>query len=178
MSTPVTTITPPENSTPVVSHQLSTREIEGLVRGVNAEQILAIATSMVKSVEERFWIGVGLPVERVSGRMDTVHDPNSVLMQKLLPVFIEKITNSFSTPSDFVKYGITFFLVTGTGHGLLNHEQYAQFQGRIFETMGVSGSFLFTIKLKAVPRNPLEFRVEEFMDDRFMLTYTPLKVEH
>lgn len=169
-----------DNST--VSTQLSVKEIENSIASMNAEQIKGLAQSLVGDVMERLNIDIrntdtsrhiltnhpstGKGCVLVNAK---IYDPNSILMKILLPVCIERITKSFSTPEEFLQKGIVFDFLNPSKSGLLDQVEDENLKRQISEGMRNSSTFSMTLKAKGEEK--LKFEIEQFKDGKFIASH-------
>lgn len=165
-------------------NQLSVGEIESSIRAINAEEIGAIAKAFVADIMDRLWIDIEVthtprhtveftPPESNTGTAwacAKIYNPNSRLMKILLPVCVERITGSFSVPSEFVEKGIVFDLLNAEKTGLLDQVGDEDLQKKISEGMHGGSTFYATLKAKA--EKTVFFETEHYKDGKWVATHT------
>ncbi len=151
---------------------LSVEEIENAITSVNATQIEGIAKSLIGHLMQHLGIDIkksNIPKHLVYGAPSQENWPcydryssDSKLMKILLPTCIKNITESFSTPVEFVQNGITFDFLNAEKTGLLDHVEDVSLKQQI--TAGMKENCSYSIALKVNGENTLKLRVEQHRD--------------
>lgn len=157
---------------------LSTTEVEEGIASINATQIEAIAQSLIGGVMNQLSIDVedANLFTHVVGQIQKlssikIYNPKSKLMEILLPICKEKIADSFSTPSEFVKNGIKFNFFNSDNNGLLDQIEDEDLKEKISTAMNDSESFSATIKADG-SKNCLRLEIAFYKDEALLYSST------
>lgn len=163
---------------------LSTQEIRNKIASINANQIEAIAKRIIAQIMDRLGIDVSygrIPGQAYSAKRDQTHpgigstyDSSSELMKVLLPPVIKQITDAFSTPSEFVKNGITFQVIASDNTGLIDQITDESLQPRIsagianvitsFHLNSLTLSYHLVLNVEETRRHGLSFNEVEYLN--------------